>query len=159
MKLFSIVTICSLLLLSCTNGYKFWDISKFNIVDSALSDNEEIKLFYTSRGPGNNNDLEYYVHIIAISQKTGDTVNILTSMDNGFTVDDLDKVYNYFDQNNLMSQLVLANPENLVDADKVNDAKKNLQKKITKVARDPQFDVIADNHYPTVIGTIGTKSK
>ena len=159
MKIFSIVTICSFLLLGCNKGYQFWDISKFNIVDSALSDNEEIKLLYTSRGPGNNNDLEYYVHVIAISQKTGDTVNILTPMDNGFTLDDLDKVYNYFDQNNLISQLVLASPENLVDADKVEAAKKNLRKKITKVARDPQFDVIADNHYPTVIGTIGTKSK
>ena len=80
-------------------------------------------------------------------------------MNNGFTIDDLDKVYNYFDQNNLMSQVVLANPENLVDANKVNEAKKNLHKKITKVARDPQFDVIADNNYPTVIGTIGTTSK
>lgn len=159
MKMFSIAGICILLLISCDKGYKFWDISKFNIVDSALHDNEEIKLFYTSRGPGNNKDLEYYVHIIAISQKTGDTVNILTPMDNGFTIDDLDKVYNYFDQNNLMSQLVLANPENLVDANKVSEAKRNFQTKITKVARDPKFDMIADNNYPTVIGTIGTTSK
>lgn len=58
-----------------------------------------------------------------------------------------------------MSQVVLANPENLVDANNVNEAKRNLQKKITKVARDPQYDAIADNHYPTVIGTIGTISK
>lgn len=159
MKILSVVAIYSLLLLSCNRGYKFWDISKFNIVDSALHDNEEIKLFYTSQGPGNNKDLEYYVHIIGISQKTGDTVNILTPVNNGFTIDDLDKVYNYFDQNNLMSQVVLANPENLVDANNVNEAKRNLQKKITKVARDPQYDAIADNHYPTVIGTIGTISK
>lgn len=159
MKILSVAAIYCLLLLSCNRGYKFWDISKFNIVDSALHDNEEIKLFYTSQGPGENKDLEYYVHIIAISQKTGDTVNILTPVNNGFTIDDLDKVYNYFDQNNLMSQVVLANPENLVDANKVNEAKKNLHKKITKVARDPQFDVIADNNYPTVIGTIGTTSK
>lgn len=97
MKILSVVAIYSLLLLSCNRGYKFWDISKFNIVDSALHDNEEIKLFYTSQGPGNNKDLEYYVHIIGISQKTGDTVNILTPVNNGFTIDDLDKVYNYFD--------------------------------------------------------------
>lgn len=159
MKILSFLTICSLFLISCNKGYKFWEVSKFNIVDSALKDNEEIKLLYTSRGPGNNKDLEYYVHVIAVSQKTGDTVNILTPLDNGFSMDDLDKVYNYFDQNNLMTQVVLANPENLVDADKVNNAGTNLQKKITKVARDPQFDMIADNKFPTVIGSIGTTSK
>ena len=32
-------------------------------------------------------------------------------------------------------------------------------KKISKVARDPNFDYIADNQYPTIIGCIGTVSK
>ncbi|MDP2175728.1 MAG: hypothetical protein Q8K70_07435 [Bacteroidota bacterium] len=30
---------------------------------------------------------------------------------------------------------------------------------INKVARDPDFNDIADNNYPTVFGTIGTYSK
>ena len=50
MKILSVLAICSLLLFSCNNRYKFWDISKFNIVDSALKDNEEIKILYTTRG-------------------------------------------------------------------------------------------------------------
>lgn len=159
MKILSIAAFCSFLLISCTKGYKFWDISKFNIVDTALKDNEEIKILYTSRGPGNNEDLEYYIQLVAVSQKTGDTVNILTPVDNGLTMDDQDKVFNYFDQNNPATKMILMHPENLQDIEKINEAQKAVPKKITKVARDTRFDMIADNNYPTVIGAIGTTSK
>lgn len=159
MKILSVLAICSLLLFSCNNRYKFWDISKFNIVESALKDNEEIKILYTTRGPGNNEDLEYYIHLIAVSQKTGDTVNILTPVDNGLTMDDQDKVFNYFDQNNPATKMMFMNPENLKDIEKIREAQKSVPKKITKVVRDTQFDMIADNNYPTVIGAIGTVTK
>ncbi len=159
MKLLSVLLVCSLFLLSCSKGYKFWDISKFNIVDTALKDNEEIKILYTSRGPGNNEDLEYYIQLVTVSQKTGYTVNILTPVDNELTMDDMDKVFNYFDQNNPGTKMILMNPEHLKDIEKINEAQLSVPKKITKVARDPQFDVIADNHYPTVIGAIGTLTK
>lgn len=158
MRLFSILTLCSLFLTSCNDGYKFWNISKFNIVDTALKDNEEIKILYSSRGPDNNKDLEYYLQIVAVSQRTGDTVNILTPVDNGFSIDDKDKVFNFFNQNNIASKLILMDPEKLKDIDNVNEASKNVPKNITKVARDPEFDNIANNNYPTVIGSIGTTS-
>jgi hypothetical protein len=158
MKTFSLLAICFLLLSSC-NGYQFLDISKFNIVDTALKNNEEIKLLYSGRGPDNNKDLEYYIQIIAVSQKTGDTVNILTPVDNGFSMDDKDKVFNYFDQNNIASKLILMDSEKLTDINNVNEASKTAPKKIMKVARDPKFDRIANNNYPTVIGSIGTTSK
>jgi hypothetical protein len=158
MKTFSLLAICFLLLSSC-NGYQFLDISKFNIVDTALKNNEEIKLLYSGRGPDNNKDLEYYIQIIAVSQKTGDTVNILTPVDNGFSMDDKDKVFNYFDQNNIASKLILMDSEKLTDMNNVNEASKAAPKKIMKVARDPKFDRIANNNYPTVIGSIGTTSK
>lgn len=159
MKILSVLAICSLLLFSCNNRYKFWDISKFNIVESALKDNEEIKILYTTRGPGNNEDLEYYIHLIAVSQKTGDTVNILTPVDNGLTMDDQDKVFNYFDQNNPATKMMFMNPENLKDIEKIRESQKSVPKKITKVVRDTHFDMIADNNYPTVIGAIGTVTK
>ena len=139
------MTFLILFLSSCNHGYKFWDISKFSIVDSALKDKEEIKLLYSSRGPDNNEDLKYYIQIVAVSQKTGDTVNILTTVNNGISMDDKNKVFNYFDQNNFVSKSIQ------------NDTKK--LKDITKVARDPKFDNIADNKFPTVIGTIGTVEK
>ena len=159
MRTISVVILYTLFLTSCNNGYKFWNISKFNIVDTALKDNDEIKLLYSSGGPGNNKDLEYYIQIVAVSQKTGDTVNILTPVDNGFSLDDEDKIFNYVDQNNIASKLIIVDPEKLKNIDDVNEASKNVPKKITKVARDPKFDNIADNNYPTVIGSIGTTSK
>jgi len=138
-------------LIICCNQYKYWDISKFKLDSTALSDNEEIKLLYTSRGPGNNEDRDYYIQVIAISQKSGDTVNILTTAENGFTLNDKDKVYNYFDQNNIAFKIGQGNLEKL----NINDINKTAIKKITKVARDPKFDFIADNNFPTVIGVIG----
>jgi len=144
---------------SCDHGYEFWDISKFNIVDTALKDNEEIKLLYSSRGPGNNKDLEYYIQIVAVSQKTGDTVNILTTDENGFAADDGDRVFNYFNQDNLITKITQSDLDKLKDLKNVDDIGKTAPKKILKVARDPKFDDIADNTYPTVIGSIGTTSK
>ena len=129
------------------------------MVDSALKDNEEIKLLYSSRAPDNNKDLDYYVHLIAVSQKTGDTVNILTTVENYLTNDDKDKIYNYFDQNNIITKVSQQDLSKIKNMESVDKATKDIPKKITKVARDPQFDHIADNRFPTVIGSIGTKSK
>ena len=145
MKVIFFLTFLILLFPNCNHGYEFWDISKFSIVDSALKDQEEIKLLYSSRGPDNNDDLKYYIQIVAVSQKTGDTVNILTTVNNGFSMDDKNKVFNYFDQNSIVSKTFQNNSTKL--------------KEIKRVARDPTFDNIADNEFPTVIGTIGTVEK
>lgn len=126
----------------CENGnlskHKYWDISKFKINKGALIDNEKIKLLYSSRGTGTDKITDYYIHIIVVSQQSGDTVNVLTTALNGFTKSDGDKVFNFFDENNFIS--TISNPKSL---------------KYKKVYRDPQFDQIADNNYSTIIGSIG----
>jgi hypothetical protein len=48
--------------------------------------------------------------------------------------------------------------EKIKNMNDVNKASKKTSKKIMKVVRDPKFDNIADNKYPTVIGSIGTFS-
>jgi len=146
----------ALFLISCETNYEYWEVSKFKIDNTALEDSEEIKLLYTSRGPDYNRELKYYIHLIAISQKTGDTVNILTTADNGITRDDKDKIFNFFNQDNLASKLIQMDLNNLQDIKHVDDVNKVEMKKIDKVARDPKFDNIADNNYPTIIGSIGT---
>lgn len=151
-----ILGLLTFLLTSCGNRYEFWDISKFNIDNDALEDNEEIKFLYTSRGPDNNKELKYYIHLIAVSQRTGDTVNILTTADNGITMDDKDKIFNFFNQDNVASKLIQMDLDNLKDIKHIDDINKTEMKKIYKVARDPKFDDIADNNYPTIIGSIGT---
>lgn len=158
MKQVSFVLFCILLLSSCSH-YKFWDISRFNISDSALKENEEIKILYTSRGPDANKNQEYYIHIIAVSQQSGDTVNILTTVDNGFTQEDKDKVFNFISQNNEAAKYFLMDPEKFKDVKHLNDLPQTSPKKITKVVRDPDFDNFANNKYPTVIGFIVTISK
>lgn len=148
------------LLAGCNNsGYQFWNISKFRIVDSALKDGEEIKLLYTSQGPGDNKDLYYYIHIVVVSQKTGDTINILTPVDNGFSISDKDKVFNYMDRNSIVTQTMIVDYDTAADPNKLREAAQARLKKISKVARDPKYDEMADNNYPTVIGTIGVMTK
>lgn len=144
------------LIIACGKRYEFWDISKFRMDNTALEDNEPIKIIYTSRGPDFNNDLKYYIHLIAISQKTGDTVNILTTADNGFTMEEKDKVFNFFNQENLVTKLSQLDLEKLKDINHISDINSTELKEINKVARDPKFDYLADNKYPTIIGAIGT---
>lgn len=149
--------------MTCGSNDEYWDISKFQIDDTVLEDGEEIKLLYASNRPGNNKDLEYYIHLIAISQETGDTINILTVLDNDISRNDKDKVFNFFNQDNLASQvtsgIVQMDMENLKDINHIDDFKQMEPPKIKKVARDPAFDKIADNDFPTIIGSIGIMTK
>jgi len=144
------------LMTSCGNKYEFWEVSKFKIDNSVLEDNEEIKLLYTSRGPDNNKELKYYIHLIAVSQKSGDTINILSIADNGFTMDNKDNIFNFFNQDNVITKQIQVDLEKRKDIKPIDDMNKVELKKIDKVARDPKFDNIADNNYPAIIGTIGT---
>ncbi|WP_107037905.1 hypothetical protein [Brumimicrobium mesophilum] len=152
----------ALIFFSCETQYEYWNISKFNMDETALKNEEEVKIIYTSRGPDYNQDLKYYVHLIAISQESGDTVNILSTGVHGLTKKDEHKVFNYFNENSLVSKLNQMNSDELNNIESF-DKIKNIEPKIeyqliNKVARDPKFDDIADNNYPTVIGLIGTVS-
>lgn len=101
--------IIALLIAGCGRTYEYWDISKFHIDSNALSNNEPIKLIYSSRGPDYNQDLKYYIHVIAVSQKTGDTVNILTTGYNEFQIqeDAGEKIFNFFSLDSDMGKILL----------------------------------------------------
>src|ERR1700754_41896 len=94
---FAILSACS----EDATHYEFWNTSKFKIDSTVLHDNDEIKLIYTSGSPDDNKDLKYYIHVIAVSQKSGDTVNILTPLDNRFNPEDGNKVYNFISEDNI----------------------------------------------------------
>lgn len=140
---------------SCGDKYEFWDISHFKMDNQALEDDEEVIILYSSRGPDYNEEREYYVHLIVVSQKTGDTVNVLTTFINALTMEDKGKVYNFYNQDNVTSKVLQMDLKNLKDLKNMEDIKNQPTKNITKIARDPEFDFIADNDYPTIIGTIG----
>jgi hypothetical protein len=150
-----------LILMSCSH-YKYWDLSKFKMVKGALKENEEVKLLYTSNGPDNNTDLSYFIHIIAVSKKTGDTVNILTTHNNGVEKSDGDKVFNFISPESDMARFSNIGVTEDIDPDhpeEILNAKKPDLSGIKRVARDPDHDDIADNIYPTVIGWIGTYTR
>lgn len=154
MKLKILYIFVSLFLFSsCFSKYKYWDITKFKMDENVLQDGDGIKLVYSSQAPDNNKNLEYYIHIIAVSQKSGDTINILTTINNGFQSDVKDKVFTFMSKDSEMGK-VLQNIsyDNDYNLSKVDKSK---LKPITKVVRDPRFDYLADNNFPTIIGFIG----
>ncbi len=156
---------CFLILLifiveSCGNPYEYWDTSKFKFDDSALLDTEAIRLIYSSRGPDYNNDSKSFIHIIAISEKTGDTVNILTTAYNHFNENpNIDETFNFIALDNIVSETFLNNMKIVYNNQSKESIKKQILEKISKVARDPNFDDLADNNYPTVIGFIAKITK
>lgn len=152
--------ILPLILISCKDDYDFWDINKFKFKKDALKDDEEIKLLYASNGPDENKEKNYYYHLIVVSQVSGDTVNVLTASQNGFNKDSGNEVFNYYDEHNIAT-IISHNGINLnsLDGKNISETEKLTLKKIDKVSRDKEFDNIADNNYPTVIGSIGKTSE
>lgn len=154
------ITICILalftLLLTSCGKYKYWEVSKFNMDSTALEDGEEVKLYYASRGPDTNGEREYYYHLIVISQKTGDTVNVLTALNNELTMLDKETVFSFLTQDNIVSKMIQMDPDDLANIKSTDDVNKIEVSEIIKVARDPEFDAIANNNYPTIIGALGT---
>lgn len=155
MRRIALTALTALFLAGCSH-YKYWDISDFHMDPHALADREEIKLLYTSRGPGNNEDLSYFIHVIAVSQKTGDTVNIFTTVENGFQPTDGDVVYNFLSGDNAVVRIAHAGPCTVEHASDMEKLPGVDTRSITKVVRDPDFDYLARNNYPSIIGWIGT---
>jgi hypothetical protein len=149
---------CAALLQACQNRMQYWDVSKFNIKVDALQNDEPIKLLYSSRGPSNNEDLAFFIHVIVVSQKSGDTVNILTTVDNGFEENSGDEVYNFVSDTSMIGKIFHTNPEVLEKITHVSEIESLATpdlRKIRKVVRDTKFDEIADNNFPTIVGWIG----
>ncbi|MDC3388847.1 hypothetical protein OAX11_04995 [Flavobacteriaceae bacterium] len=80
----------------------------------------------------------------------------MTTVLNNFDLSSKKEIFNYYDLNNITS-LITHNKIDLkkIDLETIKSSQANPLKKITKIARDPKFDYIANNNFPTVIGTIG----
>jgi len=164
MKLIYSIALLGFLITSCSSNnsssnskskVEFWDISKFNIDNNALTEYEEIKLLYSSRGLNYDQNNDYYIHIIAVSVASGDTVNILTPLKNGFKENDKDKIFNFMSKDNVATIAMMEQFQSLNKSKQSNSGLNN----ISKVIRDPNFDYLADNDYPTIIGMIGVFTK
>lgn len=150
-----------ILLSACVEkvDYEYWLLSRFNLQPTALEEGEPVKLLYTSQGPDFNLDKKYYIQLVAVSQKTGDTVNILTTSINNLDASSGDEVFNYYGPESDITLMSQRSVEELKQLKTSEDMRKLPRLKIDRVARDPQFDDIADNDYPTVIGCIAVTTK
>jgi hypothetical protein len=150
-------------LLSACSKYETFDISDFRMDASALKNGEEIRVIYASQGPDENKAREYYYHVIAVSQLDGDTVNILTLGNSVYSDALKDSVFNFINDSLVLSVMEGINLETINEEGYLTDSLKSIRNtplpKPTKVARDPKFDYIAKNKYPTLIGIIGHYSK
>src|SRR5688572_6818933 len=90
----------SILLIGCSSSsrYSYWDISKFKMVPDALAEESDVKVIYSYRGPTGGEKKDWYNHLVVISLKSGDTLNLLAMV---YPKDDYDKnkVYQYFGPN------------------------------------------------------------
>lgn len=133
------------ILVACKdNERQYWDVSKFKMDDTILEDNEEIKILYQCGNGSDGKKTECYSHYVVVSQKSGDTVNVLSFFNVPLEGNDPEKIYNFLGSKNTMNETI--NAELGINS---NDPK------ITKVARDPNFDTIADNRFPAILGSIG----
>jgi len=155
MKSKILIVLFMLILNSCSQEYEFWEISKFNLEEDALIDNEEIQLIYSSRGPYKNKKIKFYTHLIVVSIRTGDTVNILTPVLNSFSDIENNGIYNFINKDNSVFKMAQLNSDEAKEIKHVDEINNFKNDKIKIVARDPNFDYIADNSYPTIIGMIG----
>ena len=147
-----------IILSSCGQKFEFWELSKFNLSNNALADNEEVRIIYYYAGPFDTQvDEGFYRHAIVVSLMSKDTFNVLT-----FPTPSL---YKLSKENNRF----VYNDHPVIDKaiPKIDDFPKEVKEKLLndsihevswakykRVARDPHFDYLADNNYKTVIGTL-----
>jgi hypothetical protein len=141
-------------LASCGKTYR--SISEFNIQPTALKNGDRIKLLFAMVGSTNNQEDQYYNHLIAVSQETGDTVNILVPFNHGLTETDADKIFNYFGPESQNAKLLSTDPEKLASLKNIGSITAEFPK-YSKVAYDSKYDDWIKNDLPTVVGIIGTE--
>ena len=154
------VIIFLFLFAACRGGhaYSYWDISQFRLEPGALSTGQPVHLIYTSRNP--DNDRESYSQLVVVSDRTHDTINILSPVDIDLSLQDKDSVFYYYDENDDLTKTAdYAFADSLKPGAMPDLRNLPALKRRSKIARDPQFDFVAKNKFPTVIGMIARSAK
>lgn len=142
----------------CGNKYSFWQLDHFNLDETVLNDNQVVSVIYYSRGPFDDQvEHGFYRHAIVINNDTKDTINVLTFPNSA--LEHLTPSSNLFVFNNRpnLNEALASFDELPEDMNKIIneiDTTKLRWEKYSKVARDPEYDYIADNKYKTVIGSL-----
>jgi hypothetical protein len=141
-----------LLMSSCSN-FTFKDIEEFEISDGLLKDSEKVKVIYNSGAPDDNLELNYYRHLIVVSQESNDTFNLLSTGD--AIVTKTDNIRYYID-NNSSANIIMQNLEKIQNGVNINDLS---NKDIKKVVVNNTTAEDTKNDYPTLIGGLANEVK
>lgn len=108
-------------------------------------------------GNTNNQEDKYYNQLIAVSQESGDTVNILVPFNHGLAQTDGDKTFNYFSPESQDAKLLSTDPEKLATLTNIDSVAAEFPK-YQKVVYDSKYKGWLNNNLPTVLGIIGTQN-
>jgi hypothetical protein len=143
-------------LFACQEDREYWEIDHFNLVENALDEGEKFKVIYYLMLAQNDNKENAFNHYIVISEETGDTVNILS---NGASpIDGPDEIYSFSSKHENLIVAMLNNEIKDGRYESVEDVIGKPDVIITKgrkVLRDRKFDDLANNNFPTIIGSLG----
>jgi hypothetical protein len=123
---------------------------------AALKNGEKIKLIFSLAGDGNNQDAKYYNQVIVVSQQSGDTCNVLVPVNHGFADTDGEKVFTYFSPEDESARLVMMATEKLSEIKNLSDIKAPAFPLYKNVIYNKDAEDWIKNHYPTVLGFVGT---
>lgn len=146
--------ILTIVFYGCDFGHDYWQLSRFNMVPNALEDKEEIGVIYSSGCPDLAVNMDSFVHLIVVSKKSGDTVNVLTMECDVVNFSDTLPTYNFFNIENQL-KLIRSIEGSGGTYPFMNIKDTTRWRNFQTVVRDPKYDFIAENKFPTLIGTIG----
>lgn len=152
MKRIIISLFLAALVTSCSE-YSFRSVDEFVFDENALHDEEYVKIIYSSGAPDDGINIDYYVHMIGVSQETNDTVNIFTP--STYMVD-AGKLFYYFISENTDSGKLFKNLQKVIDGAQLSDLSDDKLEKVVSNKNGQDWEI---NNYPTSCGTLATDIK
>lgn len=156
MKYFLAIIIGTTLLFACSENSKnldemLVDTSRFIINDSILKNGDYVEILGATDKLSNEDKFEFYNLIVVRSERTGDTVNILTTK--YFVVEPNNPRTQFISGSSLMGKL-FDNASNLKVGESIHPD--SIQtKKFDKVLFDTEFIQVDVYNYPSIIGNLG----
>ena len=80
--IYTILTITAFLS-ACQHESQYIALSTFKIDNSKIQNLDKVNLMYSSETPINEPALSYFIHLVGVVERTGDTLNILTTFNRG----------------------------------------------------------------------------
>ena len=148
-----IISLLLVLIATSCSEYSFRSIDEFVFDETALHDEEYVKIIYSSGAPDDGVSVDYYVHMIGVSQETNDTVNILTT--STYMVD-AGKLFYYFISENTDSGKLFKNLQKVIDGAQLSDLSDDKLEKVVSNRNGQDWEI---NDYPTICGTLATDIK